>query len=233
MDDGTDDLRAALEAPAPPPSVALLGAVGTPARVRTRSRFGAFAAVALLGLAWPAYTLAHAALRPDLKLLPPMWVAVGAALWGLSFGLALWTALVPRRGDVLPASAVAGRVAGAAMGLLLVFAAFWTTSVPGVSARPEDLGISTLQSSWGCAKVVLEAAAPVLLIGFFALRRLLPVGARAAGIAVGAAGGAIGGLALHFICPMATAGHVLIGHVGAMIAASVAGALIFGALLDR
>jgi hypothetical protein len=142
-------------------------------------------------------------------------------------------ALVPARGDVLPSVGRAARVAAGAMAVLFAFAALWTASVPGVSVRPADVGATTLQSSWGCAKVVLAAAAPVVVLGFLALRRVLPLGARRAGVALGAAGGATGGLALHFICPMATAGHVLLGHVGAMLAASLAGALLLWALLDR
>jgi hypothetical protein len=226
-------LRVPLDGPAPPAGAALLGALGAMKPVRTRARLGAFLVVGGLGLVLPALTLARAPLRPDLSALPPAWVALGAALWALAFVPSLAAVLVPRAGDVLPSVGRAARGAVVAMGVLVVFFAAWTASVPGVSVRPEDLGVTTLQSSRGCATFVLEVAAPFLALGFLALRRVLPMGGRAAGIALGAAGGAAGGLALHFHCPVATTGHVLIGHVGAMIAASAAGAWLLGVLLDR
>jgi Negative regulator of sigma F len=223
----------ALDAPAPPASASLLGAVGAMKPARTRTRFGAFAVVCLVGLGWPAFTLAQAPFRRDLAALPAVWIALGAALWAAAFALSLSAALVPRRGDVMPSAGIAARLALGAMATLLVFVALWIPSVPGVSLHPADLGVSTLQSTWGCAKVVLETAIPVVLLGFVVLRRVLPVGGRAAGVALGAAGGALGGLTLHFVCPMATTSHVLIGHVGAMIVASVVGALLLGFLIDR
>ncbi len=223
----------ALDAPAPPASAKLRDAVGAMKPARTRTRFGAFAIVCLVGLGWPAFTLTQAPFRRDLSSLPMAWVVLGAALWAAAFALSLWSALVPRRGDVLPAVGTAGRVALGAMAALLVFTALWMPSVPGLSLRPADLRVSAMESSWGCAKIVLEAAIPVVLFGFLTLRRVLPMGGRVAGIALGAAGGAIGGLALHFVCPLATPGHVLLGHVGAMVAASAAGALLLGVLLDR
>jgi hypothetical protein len=225
-------LRVPVDAPAPPPSAALASAVASMKPVRTRSRFSAGVIVALLGIAWPAVWLTNAPIRKDLAALPLGWVVLGAALWGFSFALSLGAALVPRRGDVLPAVGVAARVGAGAMGVLLAFTALWTASVPGVSLQPADLHTTTLGSSWGCARFVLGTAAPFLVLGFLALRKVLPLGGRAAGLALGVAGGALGGLALHFHCPVASTGHVLIGHVGAMIAASLAGALLLGALLD-
>jgi hypothetical protein len=66
-------------------------------------------------------------------------------------------------------------------------------------------------------------ALPCLLVGLLVLRRLAPVGGARLGLALGAAGGALGGLVLHFICPIATAGHVVLGHVGGMAVAALLG----------
>jgi hypothetical protein len=76
-------------------------------------------------------------------------------------------------------------------------------------------------------------AAVVVLAGLLVARRVLPVGGRRLGIALGAAGGAVAGLVLHFHCPVATVAHVLLSHVGATMLAMGAGAVILSALLDR
>jgi negative regulator of sigma F NrsF-like protein len=170
--------------------------------------------------------------RPDLWDLPRAWLYGGAALWVLAAAAPLATALVPRRGDVLPSGPQALRVALAAMFALLVFALLGTASVPG-SLGLAEAHVSLLGSSAKCAAYVLVAAAIVVATGALVLRRLLPTGARWFGMALGAAGGATGGLALHFVCPLAVTAHVVIGHVGAVVLAAVAGAALFWALYDR
>jgi len=119
------------------------------------------------------------------------------------------------------------------MGIVLLFTAAWTAYAPGVSSRPEDIGLTLIQSCYGCGRYVVQVAAIVVILGLLFMRRVLPVGGRRVGLAVGAAGGALGGLALHFLCPIATPGHVLLSHVGAMLLSSLAGALVFQGLLGR
>ena len=92
---------------------------------------------------------------------------------------------------------------------------------------------SMLQSCVHCASIVLEIAVPFLFVGLYALRRLVPVGRARLGLALGAAGGAMGGFVLHFICGFAGTEHVLIGHVGGTILAAAAGAALLPALLRR
>ena len=226
-------MRAALDAAPPPPSPEMVKALGTMTPVRTRSRFGAFLLVLVLGAIGPAYTLIHAPLRRDLGALPPAWVVIGAALWSLTFMLSLAAALVPARGDVLPSAERASRASVIGMGALLLFSALWTAHAPGISLRPEDLGQTMIQSGFACGRYVLQIAAIFLALGFIVLRRVLPVGGRRIGLAIGAAGGAVAGLALHFHCPIASTGHVLISHAGVMVLGSLAGALILHALLER
>lgn len=217
----------------PPPSQDLLNALQGMTPVRTRTRFGALAAVALVGLVVPALTLARHAFRLDLAALPLGWVVAAAALWSGAFVFALTAALVPRRGDVLPAPGNASRVGGAALAVLFTFALCATVQVPGVSLRPEDAHMTLLQSCVHCASFVLEVAVPILLVGLFVLRRLVPVGRARVGMALGAAGGALGGFVLHFICPLAGTAHVVLGHVGGTILAAAAGAMLLPALLRR
>jgi hypothetical protein len=218
---------------APPPSADLLKAVQQMKPVRTRARFGVLALVALVGLAGPAVVLAHHATRPDLAALPLGWVIAAAALWAGACALALTAALVPRRGDVLPAPDRASRVGGAALAGLLLFTTFATVQVPGVSLRPADAHLTLLGSCVHCASFVLEIALPFLLVGLLALRRLVPMGRARIGLALGAAGGAAGGLVLHFICPFAGTAHVALGHAGGTVLAAAAGAALFPALLRR
>jgi hypothetical protein len=218
---------------APAPSNALLNAVQGMKPVRTRTRFGAIAAVALLGLIWPAVVLTHHAYRPDLGALPLGWVIGAAALWGAAFVLSLTAALVPRRGDVLPAPGRASRVGGVALAGLFAFALAASAQVRGVSLRPEDAHMTLAQSCVHCASFVLEIAVPFLLLGLFTLRRLVPMGRARIGMALGAAGGAMGGFVLHFICPLAGTAHVVLGHVGGTLLAAAAGAALLPALLRR
>lgn len=218
---------------APPPSPDLLKAIEGMRPVRTRTRFGALALVGLVGLLLPIGVLARGFFRPDLGALPLGWVIAAAALWATAFVASLATALVPLRGDVLPAPGSASRVAGTALAGLLVFTLFATLQVPGVSLHPEDRHLTLLQSCVHCATFVLEISVPFLIAGLVALRRLVPVGRARLGMALGAAGGAMGGFVLHFICPYAETAHVVLGHVGGTILAAAAGAVLLPVLLRR
>ena len=211
----------------PPPARALMDAVQSMKPVRTRTRFGAFAAVALGGLVAPAAVLTHHAMRRDLGALPLGWVITAAALWGIAFASSLAAALIPARGDVLVPPARASSVGGLALAALLTFSLLASVQAPGASLRPQDAHLTLLGSCLHCGTFVLEMAAPFLLLGFIALRRLTPGGGARVGLALGAAGGAMGGLVLHFICPFAGAAHVTGGHVGgALVAAGLGAALL-------
>ena len=71
------------------------------------------------------------------------------------------------------------------------------------------------------------------LIGLLVLRRLVPIGGSRIGMALGAAGGAMGGFVLHFICPIAGTAHVVLAHVGGMVLAAGAGALLLSGVTRR
>ena len=236
--DGDGDERAladatGLGAPPPAPAPDLARAIAGMRPVRTRHRFGAVAAVALAGLVWPAVALVHLPHRRDLGALPLAWVITAAALWAAAFTASLTAALVPRRGDVLPAAGRASRIAAAAMLIVAAFALFASVDVPGVSMHPEERGWSPMRACLHCIGFVFETAAVFLVAGLFALRRLVPVGRARAGLALGAAAGAMGGFVLHFICPFANTAHVVVGHVGGMVLTAVAGALLAAAVIRR
>jgi len=114
-----------------------------------------------------------------------------------------------------------------------VFALCASVEAPGVSLHPADLHMSLLGSAIHCAFTALLLAVPSILIGLAALRRLAPVGGVRVGLALGAAGGALGGLVLHLICPIANAGHVLLGHVGGMALAAALAAVALPLIRPR
>jgi hypothetical protein len=212
-------------APPPPPSADLLRAVDGMKPVRTRSRFGALALVALAGLVGPVVALVRGPFRRDWPGLPAGWVIAATALWGISFALSLAAALVPRRGDVLPAPSRASRVAAAAMAVLALFALFATVDVPAEHAAGR---------TWLDA---VRLVPPLYRHDREGRGRVPDRGHRGAparrsgrrvrvGMALGAAGGAAGGLLLVFICPFASAAHVTLGHVGGTVLAAIAGALL-------
>jgi hypothetical protein len=217
-------------APPPPPSADLLRAVQGMKPVRTRSRLGAFAAVALAGLVGPAVVLIRGPFRRDWPGLPAAWVIAAVALWGVSFALSLAAALVPRRGDVLPAPSRASRIAAAAMAALALFALFATVEVPGLSMQPAERGWTLFESCLHCIGTIAKVALVFLVVGLVALRRVVPVGRARVGMALGAGAGAMGGLLLVFICPFASAAHVTLGHVGGTVLAAIAGALLLPAV---
>jgi hypothetical protein len=214
----------------PPPSADLLRAVQGMKPVRTRSRFGALAVVALLGLVGPVVVLVRGPFRRDWSGLPAAWVVAAVTLWGLAFGLSLATALVPRRGDVLPAPSRASRIAAAALAALALFAMFASVQVPGLSMQPAERGWSLFESCLHCIATIAKVAAVFLIAGLVALRRVVPVGRPRVGMALGAGAGAAGGLLLVFICPFASAAHVTLGHVGGTVLAAIAGALLLPAI---
>lgn len=222
-----------LDAPPPPPAVELLARVGGMQAVRPRGRFAALAAVAAAGIVAPIALLALMSWRCDLFALPRAWVVGAAAIWFVAFATSLVTALVPARGDVLPSAGRASRAAVAAVGALAAFTLVGSVEAPGVSPRLPPGAWPLVLSCVRCISVLLPVALVFLVAGIVVLRRVLPMGARRIGVALGAAGGAMGGFVLHWHCPVAATAHVVLGHVGGVVLAALAGALLLPALLDR
>ena len=216
----------ALDAKAAAPSAALLGAVGAMKPVKTRGRFAGFLVVLGVGLIFPMIRMATHALRPDLAALPWSWCLIGAGLWSFAAIATLAATLIPRRGDVLPAAGRASQWAGAALIALATFAIVNTPHATGLSMTAGDEGLSFWSACAACGTSVVVTSAMFLLTGAWLFRRVLPTGGTRFGFALGAAGGALGGLSLHFLCAVADPMHVLTGHVGAVLLSALAGALI-------
>jgi hypothetical protein len=154
-----------------------------------------------------------------------------AALFLLGFLLPLSAALRPRRGAVLPEAARAGRagiltaVALVPLGLLLAqVAPPHTTLLAG--------GAANVRAALHCLGTGLLLSLPPFVIAALALRRLVLTGALRAGIALGAAGGALSGLVLHAICPVGGALHAGLAHGGSAAVGAALGALLARLLLS-
>ena len=227
------DIGGRLDAPAPPPAAELLAKIGGMQPVRTRGRFAALVAVVAAGTLLPVALLALMPWRRDLLALPRAWVIGAAAVWFAAFATPLVLALVPARGDVLPSAGRASRAALAVVGALAAFALLGSVEAPGVSPRLPPGAWPLVLSCLRCISVLLPVAAVFLIAGIVVLRRVLPMGARRIGVALGVAGGAMGGFVLHWHCPLAQTAHVVLGHVGGVVLAMAAGALLLPALLER
>jgi hypothetical protein len=209
----------------PPPSAELLALVGQGGAVRGRRpvrQLVIFLAVSLLVgaalVAGPARWIWGCALRPDLSLLPHVWVVGAGALWLSAFVILAPLLLLPVRGQVLLRVRVL-RLAPLVAWLALAAVSLASPAVPGVSfvARDPATAVSTALQCFAAALVF--ALGPVLL-GLASLRRAIPVGAGWVGAALGAAGGVLAGLCLHLHCPWASPSHVLAGHVLPIAAAA-------------
>jgi hypothetical protein len=210
---------------APPPAPALLAAVGHMRPVRTRVPRRTLLVLLAVGLVWPVAAVVRQT-REDLPFLPVAWVVVMALAWTVGVLLPLGSAVLPRRGEVLPDTARAGRVAAICAAMLMLLGLLATVDAPQTTI-PESFS----RAWWHCASLGLRIAAPVLLVSAVVLRRLHPVGSWRVAAALGAAGGALGGLTLHFICGYGGGLHVGLAHAGGMALAAVLGALVLSPFL--
>jgi hypothetical protein len=216
---------------APPPSEALLAAMGRVAPVRTRRPLRVFVSVVVASLACAAPWMLWFPPRKDLPFLPRLaWGALLLA-WLAAFFGTMAAAIVPRRGAVLPDAPRAGRLAIlAALGLIAL----------GLVAAPSAPGHSLVLSGpheqiagiFRCMTFGVIVALSPLTVALVASRRVLFAGSTRVMAAAGAAAGALGGLVLHVLCPVGGSLHVGFGHGGAIAVAALVGAGV-GAIAGR
>lgn len=202
---------------APPMGSALARELAGLQPATTRLPRREWAAVLGLSLFYGTGLLAWVGVRDDLSRMPPAWlIGIGAA-WLAGFVSVTWLVLVPPRDQVMPrwrhAAAVAFLLAAflVTAGLLRpdALAATGTTYTPTVGAVAAH-GHRCLR--WGIAVAALPA-----LLTFLAIRGAVPVGSRWLAAAIGAAGGALGGLTLHLHCPISERFHVGLVHGGLVL----------------
>jgi len=224
-------LDALAQQPAKPPAIgsALEAELAqlAPAAPRRPMRQLAIAVGASFGYA--ALLLALLSTRRDLGELPMGWLVGAGAGWCAGFSLALYLALVPRRGTMTT------RWRAAAATAIALSAAFvllgWNVHPHGPSSG--YLGWEHFARGHGCLWLGLATALVPVGLGAVFLRGALAVRSRWIAAALGAGGGCLGGLLLHLHCPIADRWHVGLIHGGVVVVAAVLAALIVPRATDR
>ena len=215
----------ALPAPAPPMSDALAHQLEDLRAVTPRAPARQLAGVVALSLLYAGGLVAFLGVRPDLSGLPRLWLGGFASLWLASFGAITWLVLVPARGQVIPRWRWAAAVAALAALLLIAGGLLLPRTVPGRSLTYDPSVASVMHHAGGCLTWGLIAAVVPALLAALAVRGAVPVGTRTAAAALGAAGGALGGLVLQFHCPITERYHLGLVHGGVVVLAALVAAL--------
>jgi hypothetical protein len=211
--------------PPPPPSPALLEAMGAIRPVRTRVPLRTLLLLAAAAAVYPIAAIAVVPLRRDLHALPPLWLGAVALVWLAGFIVPLALAILPRRGQVLPDGARAGRAAMLAALTLVLMGLLFTVDAPGLTLVPATSWAGFLRPWWHCVSFGLRVSVPTVIIGALFFRRLMAASLARAGAAIGAAAGALAGLTLHGICPYGGGLHVGLAHGGGVVVGALLGAL--------
>jgi hypothetical protein len=197
-----------------------------PARPRAPARqLGGIVALSLL---YAGGLVAAIGVRRDLAQLPIGWVIGFAALWLVSFASITWLVVVPPRGHVMPRWRSAATLAATAAVLLIAGGLLVPREVPGVSTMYEPSMWSVLEHAGACVAFGMTGVIVPVALAAIAVRGSVPVGSRWAAAAIGAAGGALGGLVLHMHCPIAERFHVGLVHGGVVVLAALVAALMAG-----
>ncbi len=217
-------LGAASDGDAPALSPEVERELGALAPVKTRAPGRQLAGILALSLLYASGVVAIAGLRRDLGAMP-LWHLIGfAALWLVSFAAVSWLVVVPERGHMMPRARLAAVIAASAAALLIAGGLLLPRAAPGLSTVYTPT-VSAVVKHAGCIRWGLLGAALPILLAALAVRGSVPVGSRFAAAALGAAGGALGGLVLQFHCPVTERFHVGLVHGGLVILAALVAVL--------
>ncbi len=220
-------LRQLAEPPPPPPPGDRLERELAELRPVSPRAPGRQLAIALaVSLAAGAGLLGLLGVRRDLELLPPVWLVLYCTGWLIGFAGLGGLALLPRRGQVSPAWRIARAGALVAGGLFVGAGLLLAREVPGASTTVGGESNDLWRYGHGCLRAGLVTALAPLLLGVLFLRRAVPVGAVWVGAALGAGGGALGGLMLHLHCPITPPLHLGLIHGGVVVIGGLLGALL-------
>ena len=182
------------------------------------------AVIVVASLLYAAGLALLSGLRRDLGALPPWYLVGVGSLWLGSFATVSWLVLVPPARSVMPRWRAAAALSGASAVALIACGLLVAPAAPESTLYDPSAGAVLAHAGcirWGLAGAVLPIALAVL-----AVRGAIPVGSRAAAAAVGAAGGALGGLVLHLHCPIMERFHLGLVHGGLVVAAAILTAVL-------
>jgi hypothetical protein len=181
-------------------------------------------AMALLPLAIALLTMLPLVVfhvRTDIDRLSPL-ASWGASVLQVGLGLVLagraCRQVVPGRWTSTR-FAVAWLALGVA-GVCAVMAMTWSVSAVRLPASVWR------DSTWGCLRQSFLDGLPLLAVGLVLAARGLPSRPAVVGALVGLAAGVIADAAWRMVCVVTEPSHVLLGHLGAVLALSAAGALL-------
>ena len=149
-------------------------------------------------------------LRADVREVPLFPLVLYGASCLATFLVLLGCALLPRRGQVLPA---AGSAARASLGMVVALVALNLAvafTVP--DAASQDSVYHLLANGIPCLAYATGVASVPTMLSLWSLRRVLPVSGWLLLAPIGGAVGALAGLVLHLHCPIQDRGHVVVIH---------------------
>jgi hypothetical protein len=210
---------------APPMSEALARELANLAPATTRAPRGEWAGVLVLSLVYGTGLLAWMGVRDDLARVLPAWLVGIGAVWVASFLAITWLVLVPPRQQVMPRWRRAAALAAIAAALLVAGGLLRPQALAATGATYAASFASVVDHGHRCLRWGLAVALLPAILTAFAVRGAIPVGSRWLAAAVGAAGGSLGGLALHLHCPISERFHLGLIHGGLVILAAATAAL--------
>jgi hypothetical protein len=217
------------DAPTPPPSPELLARVARGGAVRTRRPL-----IALFGLcasagAWATAWLLVRGWRVDLPFVRAGVLGGLGAAWAGAFGVAMWAAIMPRRGQVSPDAVRAGRVAALLAVGAVGLGALCRADAPGHTLAVG--GAARLVALGHCLGFALLVSAAFGAAAWRVLRRVVVASPEGVGAAIGAGGAALAGFVLNLQCAVGGPLHLAVAHGGAVALSALLGALAGGRLL--
>jgi len=210
---------------APPMSGALAAELDGLAPATMRMPRRAWAAVLVISLFYALGLLAWMGVRDDLDRLPAMWLYGVGAVWLAAFLAIGWLILVPPRRQVMPRWRSATALAGLAALLLMVGGLILPESVATVGATYAPSVASVFEHGHSCLRAGLAVAVVPIVVSALAVRGAVPVGSRWVAVAIGAAGGALGGLILHLHCATGERFHIGLVHGGLIVVSAALAAI--------
>ena len=161
-------------------------------------------------------------MRDDMHELPMGWLAAVGVAWLFGFLVPSYLALTPARGGMLPRWRPAAIVAALAAVVFVTLGLVMPRSGPS----SDHYGTEHFVQGHTCLEIGLLGAIVPVVLGALFLRGALPIGSRWIAAALGAGGGCLGGLVLHFHCDVADGLHVGVVHGGVVVVSALLSAAI-------